>query len=251
MRVRFAYLILLSAFGCESLRLAPAPKEPPPTPIHVAAPIPQPPKPAAEVLRASATQPPEPAPAEVDTLAMAAQCIGQNDLRGATTHLDAYVRAHPDQPLYRLQLAELYLRSERPVNAKFHYEEFAKAAQDAPALQPHRVTAHIKLMEMSQRSNDKFGEVFHRGVGLLLLVKQMDGAPDRDELFCEEMLCKALKALMDAKQMKPGDPRVRVYLAEAHARAGNRGAASAERAGAKDGVTAGELTPTERGRLVK
>src|SRR3954462_14259628 len=153
MRVRFALLLLLAAVGCESLR--PAAQNPPNAPLRVAAKPPEIPKQPVEVLRTSATQPPtaEPqAPAEVDSLTLAAQCIERSDIRGATTHLDTYVRAHPDQPLYRLQLAELYLRTDKPANAKFHYEEFAKAAQDAPALQGYRVTAHIKLMEMSQRS---------------------------------------------------------------------------------------------------
>src|SRR5256885_2196178 len=113
MRVRFAFLVLLAAVGCESLRpAAPSPvaKEVAQAPVRVAAPIPQPPRPPAEVLRASATESPtaEPqAPVVVDSLALAAQCIERNDLPGATTHLDTYVRTHLDQPLYRLQLAEL------------------------------------------------------------------------------------------------------------------------------------------------
>jgi hypothetical protein len=101
-------------------------------------------------------------------------------------------------------------------------------------------------MELAQHSEDPFGELFHRGVGLLLLVKQEDAAGDRDEPFCEEMLCKALRALADAKELKPGDPRVRVYLAEALDRTGNRRAANAERAAARGGVVSGELTTGER-----
>jgi predicted Zn-dependent protease len=252
MRVRFVLLLLLAVVGCESMR--PAAQNPPDAPLRVAAKPPENPTQVVEVLRASATQPPvaEPqAPVEVDSLTLATQCLERDDIRGATTHLDAYVRAHPDQPLFRLQLAELYLRTDKPANAKHHYEEFAKAAQDAPALQAHRVTAHIKLMEMAQRSGDKFNELFHRGVGLLLLVKQMDGMEDRDELFCEEMLCKSLRALTDAKELKPTDPRVRAYLAGAHARAGNRSAAKAEREAAKGTVTSGELTLTERKPLLE
>jgi predicted Zn-dependent protease len=181
-----------------------------------------------------------------DALTLATKCLAQNDVRGAAGHLDAYVRVHPDQPLFRFQLAELYLRSGQQAEAKFQYERFTADAQDSSALQSHLVTAQIKLMEIAQRRNDRFGELFHRGVGLLLLVKQQDTMKDRDEVFCEEMLCKSLQALMDAKELKPGDPRVRVYLAEVHARAGNPHAAKAERAGAKMGVVSGELTPSER-----
>lgn len=219
------------------------------TPIRVAAPIPQSPPPAAEVLRAAAIQPPAPPtapPEEEDSLTLATKCLAQDDIRGAAIHLDAYVRTHPDQPLFRLQLAELHLRCGQQAEAKFQYERFATDAQESPALQPHLVTAHIKLMEIAQRRNDRFGELFHRGVGLLLLVKQQDNMKDRDEVFCEEMLCKSLRALLDAKELKPRDSRVRVYLAEVHARAGNPHAADAERVGARTSVVSGELTPTER-----
>ena len=53
-------------------------------------------------------------------------------------------------------------------------------------------------------------------------------------------------ALADAKELKPGDPRVRVYLADALDRTGNPRAATAERAAARGGVVGGELTATER-----
>jgi thioredoxin-like negative regulator of GroEL len=203
------------------------------------------------VLRASAAKPARPPaapqePPEEDALALAAKCLERDDHRGAAAHLDAYVRAHPDQPLFRLRLAELYLRDGRAAEAKFHYERFAADAQDGAALRPHLVAAHIKLMELAQQSEDRFGELFHRGIGLLLLVKQEDGKKERDEEFCEEMLCKSLRALADAKELKPGDPRVRVYLAEALERTGNRRAANAERAAVRAGVTAGELTAAER-----
>jgi hypothetical protein len=85
----------------------------------------------------------------------------------------------------------------------------------------------------------------------LLLVREQDGAKGRDDAFCEEMLCKALAALTEAKECKPADARVRVYLAEAHERAGNRGAADAERAAARTDVAAGVLTAPERAALLR
>jgi Tfp pilus assembly protein PilF len=168
-----------------------------------------------------------------------AKCLERGDHRGAAVHLETYVRAHPDQPLFRLQLAELYLRCAQSVEAKFHYERFVADAQGMSALGAHIVTGHIKLMEIAQRSGDKFGELYHRGAGLLLLVKEQDGAQDRDEGFCEEMLCKALRALTDAKELKPTDPRVQARLAEVYDRAGSRRAANAERAAARESVTGG------------
>jgi hypothetical protein len=62
-------------------------------------------------------------------------------------------------------------------------------------------------MEIGLRTDDHFAEVFHRGVGLLLLVKEHERTTDRDEGFSEEMLCKAIKALGEAKEMKPTDPK--------------------------------------------
>jgi predicted Zn-dependent protease len=208
------------------------------------------PTPAINVLRASVTQPPAPEPAEDDPLALVARCLERGDHAGAATHLEDYVRRHPDQPMFRAQLAELYLRADRPADAKFHFEQFVADAQAGPAaLRAYLVHCHTRLMEIGRLAGDRFAELFHRGVGLLLLVKEQDGVKDRDEQFCEEMLCKAIRALSEAKGLKPGDPRVRAYLAEAHDRAGNRRAANAERVAARSGVVAGELTAAERRAL--
>jgi hypothetical protein len=216
------------------------------------------PKPPVEVLRTAATvpanppAPPQEAPAvEDDPLTAVAQCLEREDYRGAAVHLHGYVRAHPDQLMFRFQLADFCLRGGMPAEAKFHYERFVAEAQSGPAtLRPHLVTAHTKLMEIAQHRNDRFGELFHRGVGLLLLVKQMDATPDRDDPFCEEMLCKSLRALSEAKELKPGDPRVRLYLAEVLERTGNKRAAGAERSATRTSVTSGELTASERRPLL-
>lgn len=108
---------------------------------------------------------------------------------------------------------------------------------EGATLRPHVVTGHIKLMEIAQRSGDRFGELLHRGAGLLLLVKEQDGATDRDPIFCEEMTCKALRALADAKELKPSDPQARAFLADALDRVGSRRAATNERAAARASVT--------------
>ncbi|MBP3959782.1 hypothetical protein J8F10_31430 [Gemmata sp. G18] len=191
------------------------------------------------------------APGEDDSLVHVAKCLERDDHLGAATHLEGYVRRHADQPMFRFQLAELYLRGASYPEAKCHLEQFVADAQAGPsALQSHLVTAHIKLREIAVNTRDRFGEAFHRGVGLLLLVREQDADSKRDDVFCEEMLCKALRALMEAKEQRPGDSRVRVYLAEAHARAGNRHAAGAERAAARADVVSGALTESERKPLL-
>ncbi len=231
---RLWLLAVIGAVGCESVRPAPQ-VQAPSAPLRVAAKRTEAPAPPVEVLRASATQPSPPLPqTEDDPLVRVAECLAREDHRGAATHLDVYVRANPGQHLFRLQLAELYHRGANPAEAKFHYERFVEDVQSGPpALRAHLVTAHIKLMEIAQRGGDRFGELLHRGVGLLLLVKDQDGTPERDEVFREEMLCKALKALTDAKELKPSDPRPRAYLAEVYDRTGNPRGARVERAAAR------------------
>ncbi len=189
----------------------------------------------------------QPAPPEDDALSHVTKCLERDDYLSAAAYLEGYVRRHVDQPMFRFQLAEMYLRAAHPAEAKCHLEQFVADAQTGPtALQSHLVTAHIKLREIAISTRDRFGESFHRGVGLVLLVREQDGDPKRDEGFCEEMLCKALRALTEAKEQRLGDSRVRMYLAEVHERTGNRHGASAERAAARADVVSGELTAKER-----
>ena len=96
-------------------------------------------------------------------------------------------------------------------------------------------------MEIAQLTDDRFAEVLHRGIGLVLLTRQeTDDSETR-----EEILCKAIKTLLEAKEYRPTDARVHVYLAEAYERAGNRRAAEVARATARNLVMPGALTPSE------
>lgn len=227
-RVFLMLFVAVPMAGCAEFR--PTPHTEAHTPLRVAAPLPVAPQPPAEVLPVSARQ-----VAPDDPLALAAKCLENADHRGAAAHMEAYVRAHPGQLLFRLQLGELYAKCDLLAEAKFHYERFVNDATGA-ALRPHAVAAHVKLMEMAQRDGDRFGELHHRGAGLLLLVKEQDGATARDAEFCEEMTCKALRALAEAKELKPHDARTRLLLADALDRVGSRHAAAAERAATKGGV---------------
>jgi tetratricopeptide (TPR) repeat protein len=257
MRVRLLCLLLPAAVGCETLRHTPPATPPADVAARSAPVVPAVTQAPADLPSASAVRPATPAaPMSVvqqdvssdvrafgpsDPLELVAECLARDDASGAALHLDAYVRTHPDRPLFRFQLADLYQRSGQLAQAKFHYERFVADADAGPAaLRPHVVTAHVKLLEIAQQRNDRFGELLHRGVGLLLIVKQLDADPARDPAACEEMLCKALVALGEAKDLKPRDPRARAALAEAHERAGNRRAAAAERAGVRaDAVSGG------------
>ncbi len=239
---RWAIIAMIGFVGCESLKNAPAPTEPPPVaashaPLPVAATLPS-------VVPAAAAEPqPEPE-LPPDPLMLVAECLGRGDHANAAVHLEAHVREHPDQVMFRVQLAELLLRVGRDEAAKVHFERFAIDAQrSAGPLKKHLVSVHTRLMEIAQRNDDHTAEVFHRGVGLLLLVEEQDRLADRDDGFCEEMLCKAMKALAEAKELNPGDGQVRLRLAEVYDRMGNRRAADVERNVARIAVTPTGLGP--------
>jgi thioredoxin-like negative regulator of GroEL len=190
------------------------------------------------------------------------ECLDRGDTAAAALNLDRYVRAHPDQPMFRFQLAELYLRCDQLATAKYQYERFADDARIGPsALRTHLVTAEIKLLEIAQRRNDHFGELYHRGAGLLLLVQEQDtpaerngkrsradstDGAERDEPLREEMLCKALAALTEAKRLKPANPRLCEALAQAYDLTGNTRAAEAERAAARASVVSGGTAAPRR-----
>jgi len=250
---RWAVVGALAFAGCESLR-DPAP--PPPDarrespsavrPLPTVAPLPTPPPaPAVPVARSAhgtgvvPAAAAEPVP-ESDPLTLAAQCLERGDRVTAAEHLEAYVRRNPDQLMFRAQLAELLVRLGRDDAARFHYEQFAAdACRAAGPPKDHLVHVHTRLMEIGQRRRDPFAELYHRGVGLLLLLAEEDANPDRDPAFCEEMVCKAVKTLAEAKELKPDDARVRASLAEAYDRTGNRRAAETERTAAKSSVGGG------------
>lgn len=239
---RWALVGVVAFGGCESLKTAPAPPPALPSPATITA--------APAVVQAAATVPRSAPPPEreqdlpPDPLSLAADCLSRGDHASAAPHLEAHVRGHPEQVMFRVQLAELYLRLGRDDAAKVHFERFAAEARrtTGPA-KKLVVDSHTRLMEIAQRDGDRFGEELHRGVGLLLLAGEQAALPECDAGFCEEVLCKALKALRAAKEMAPDDPEVRYWLAGAYDRTGNPRAADAERAVVRTAVTPSGLGP--------
>ncbi len=190
------------------------------------------------------------APVPDDPLTLAAECLERGDKPAAATHLDAYVRLHPEQIMFRAHLAELLLKLDRLPDSRRHFEQFIAAAQEATGSpRSHVVHCHTRLMEIGQREEDAFAEEFHRGVGLLLLVKELQAAGVSDEGMMEEVLCKALAALKAAEELRPNDPRVQFYLAEAFDRTENRRAADLALVAARKHAFPGALTPQETRRL--
>lgn len=251
MRVRWLTVGVVVAAGCNTL-LTPTPKphagiEPAPVavrenergdPLAGDRTVPQP------------APPVEPPPPADDPLTLAADCLERGDRPAAAGHLGSYVRAHPDEIMFRAHLAELLLKLDRPAEAKAQFERFVAAAQETTGPpRAHLVHCHTRLMEIGQRADDRSAEVFHRGVGLLLLVTNPPADDDQTAAAREQILCRAITALIEASELRPTDPRVRLYLADAHARAGNRRGADAARAAARRLTGPGTLTPAEQGRL--
>lgn len=188
--------------------------------------------------------PPElaiPTEADDDPLTLAAECLQRGEKAAAAAHLETHVSRHPDQPMFRAHLAELLCKLDRPADARAHFDRFVADAQDGPGpVRGHLVHCHTRLMEIARGDGDRGAEAFHRGAGLLRLAEQ-SGAE-------EEVVCQAVKALVEARDLRPGDARPLVYLALAYEKAGNPRAAAAARAAARNGSAAG-LTAAERRQL--
>lgn len=177
-----------------------------------------------EVLIARAASPSEPA---VDHLASAAACVQRGDEPAAVPHLEAHLAARPDAVMIRAYLAELLLRTGRAADSRAEFERFTRQACGMTGeAGRHLVHAHTRLMEIAEVANDPFAEHLHRGIALVLMVRQWDGEPsvDHGELT-EATLAKAARELRQAERRKPTDPRPHVYLAEVYDRLGQPNAA--------------------------
>ena len=221
MRIRWFALGLILTLGCATL----------PVPAHFETP--------------SNTEKLEVA-LEDDPLTLAADSLARGDEPTAANHFEVYVRRNPDQLMFRVHLADLLFKLQRTVDAKPHYERFIADAQESTGTPQSRlVHCHTRLMEIAREADDRFAELLHRGVGLVLLTRQ----ESEDRETREEILCKAIATLVEAKTLRPSDPRVCVYLGEAHERAGNRRAADTARAVARNRMTPQSLTSNELRQL--
>jgi len=203
----------------------------------------------------------EPTPAEVDHLGRAAEFLDKGDDGGAVPHLTAHVTAYPNAVMVRAYLAELHYKLGQVEKAKPHFARFVRdAAGMNGAAGKHLTHGHTRLMEIAALGDDAFAEQFHRGIGLVLLVRQWDAeseasatgkgsdAADLDELT-ETTLVRAAGALKVARELDPTDARVHLYLAEAWGRLGQHSAARAARATAKQLLPDAGLNADERARL--
>jgi tetratricopeptide (TPR) repeat protein len=198
--VRLAWLLAVVA-GCRSVSPEPPPPAPPPAPVH-------PPQPAVrQAAHVAAEDPPVPP----DALSLAADCLDRGDDAAAVPHLERHVGEHPDQVVFRAQLAELLARLDRLPEAQAHYEAaLAHAQAGPPAARKQLVRYHTRLMEIAKQRADEYAEHLHRGVGLLLVADRL--GDDADPADVERVLCKAAAALKEAQAARPDDARPAWYL---------------------------------------
>lgn len=166
---------------------------------------------------------------EADHLAKAAACLDRGDEPAALPHLAAHVRARPDAVMIRAYLAELLLKLGKLDEARGHFERYTRdAAGMGGKPGEHLVHCHTRLMEIAQQQDDPYREKLHRGIGLVLLVRQWEAEPTPpDPVQVEQTLAKAAAELREAKREKRADPRADVYAAEVWSRLGQPSAARA------------------------
>ncbi len=192
-----------------------------------------------------------PEPAEPDHLALAASCIDRGDEPAAVTHLSAHVKARPDAVMIRAYLAELLLKCGRPADARTQFERFTRdaAGQDGKP-RTHLVHCHTRLMEIAEQGGDRYAEHLHRGIALVLLVRQWEGesrspSPRATPELIEPTLAKAAAALRQAAEVRPTHPRPRVYLSEVYDRLGQPSAARSQAKRAVSTLPDASLTAEE------
>ena len=153
-----------------------------------------------------------------DLLDQAAACIERGDTAGAMECFRDQLRRYPEQIMIRAYLAELLLKASRLPEAQDQYERFIAAAQesDGPA-RDHIVHCHTRLMTIAQARDDDYAEHLHRGIGMVLLARQLEKTapnPEAEPGFRERLLCKAAGELKQARTARPDEPRPLCYLAE-------------------------------------
>jgi tetratricopeptide (TPR) repeat protein len=185
-------------------------------------------------------------PRPSDPLELAADCLERGDEAGAANHLCKYVRANPDQVVFRAQLADLLARLDRLPEAQSHYQAAAALAQDGPA-RDRLVHYHTRLMEMARLRGDEYAEHLNRGIGLYLVAMRLTDSDEKGD--AERLLCKAAKALNEAQAHRPDDARTAWYLYRVWTQLEQPRPAERALRKAMGGAALSELTPTESREL--
>jgi tetratricopeptide (TPR) repeat protein len=189
-----------------------------------------------------------------DALDLAASCVERGDSEGAAVHFQRHLKLHPEQIMIRAYLAELLFKMKRMPDAQDQFERFIAAAQDAAgAVREHVVHCHTRLMQIAQERGDAYGEHLHRGIGMVLLARQLEAAraDEVDAGFREHILCKAVSELTRARKARPDEPRPCFYLAEVWTKLAQPRSADRALRQAKDLAALLPLAPAEQRALAR
>jgi tetratricopeptide (TPR) repeat protein len=146
-------------------------------------------------------------------MSLAAAYLEAGDEPGACSHLARYVAAHPEQLRVRANYAELLWRLRRLAEAQVEFERFLADAQDEDDDLRPLIHGHSRLMEIAESRNDAYECHLHKGIGLLLLSRRLEGVDNPpDELSREGLLCKAAGELALAQALAPEEARPCWYL---------------------------------------
>ena len=120
--------------------------------------------------------------------------------------------------MIRAYLAEILFKQKRYLDAQDHFEHFIADAQNVEGPARKQILhCHTRLMEIAQERDDSYGEHLHRGIGFVLLARQLETASAGGEAepgFRERLLCKASAELTRAAKLRPDEPRPPCYLFE-------------------------------------
>lgn len=239
--MRWAIFLICFCLGCRTWTTSPQMMEPEPTtaPVHRVEP------PASPEIIPVVAEVPDPLEVETDGLMLAAECLDVGDPEGAATHLTEHISTCPDQIMIRSYLAELLVKLDRDADARRHFEQFVADAQqeDGPA-RDHLIHCHTRLMEIGIRQGDVYAERLNRGIGLYLL-----GKIHPEPLIREQLLCRALNQLDQARQLEPEAARPDWYLYLVQTELGEMGPARDSLQAAKAMAALSALTPAEQTRL--
>ena len=151
-----------------------------------------------------------------DPLGLAVDAMVAGKDAEAATQLAKHLKAHPEQLVFRNQLAELLFKLERHAEAQYHFEKFDELASgSSKSLLGQRIHCHTRLMEIAQARENPFREKLHRGIGLYLIACEVQSkADDPSELSpdAEKLWCRAANELNEARRFRESDTRTAWYL---------------------------------------
>src|SRR5262249_32863458 len=148
-----------------------------------------------------------------DPLKLAAECLERGDDAAALVPLTKYVEANPEHAAIRAHLAEVLLRQGQRAAARRAYQADLADAEGRGE-RKNLIHVHTRLVDIAVAEGDEYRERLHRGIGLFLLAKQMQAAPEDDGPNPEKLLFKAAEELKNAAKSQPNDARPHWYLYE-------------------------------------